>query len=94
MSKNKMLFSQREEVQLNQDTKIILMKPGQDLYLRIVPKLGKFMQVLFGKKDSEEGSTSWVDNPKDYEFINSIIKPVLLYCIRNPNDYRKRLLVE
>ena len=94
MSKNKMLFSQREEVQLNQDTKIILMKPGQDLYLRIAPKLGKFMQVLFGKKDSEDGSTSWVDNPKDYEFINSIIKPVLLYCIRNPNDYRKRLLVE
>ena len=53
MSKNKMLFSQREEVQLNQDTKIILMKPGQDLYLRIAPKLGKFMQVLFGKKDSD-----------------------------------------
>jgi len=89
--KTKMLFSQREEIQLNQDTKIILMKPGQDLYLRTAPKLGKFMQVLFGKKGED---ASWVENPKDYEFVNSIIKPVLMYCIRHPDNYKRRLLVE
>jgi len=91
--KNKMLFSQREDLQLNADTKITLMKPGQDLYLRYAPKLEKVMKILFGKKEGE-AILPWTENEEDYKYVNSVIKPILIYSIRNPNDYRKRLLVD
>jgi hypothetical protein len=91
--KNKMLFSQREDLQLNADTKITLMKPGQDLYLRYAPKLEKVMRILFGKKDGET-ILPWTENEDEYNYVNSVIKPILIYSIRNPNDYKKRLLVD
>ena len=91
--KNKMLFSQREDLQLNADTKITLMKPGQDLYLRYAPKLEKVMKILFGKKEGD-ALLPWTDNEEEYNYVNSVIKAILLYTVRSPNDYRKRLLVD
>lgn len=91
--KNKMLFSQREDLQLNADTKITLMKPGQDLYLRYAPKLEKVMRILFGKKDGES-VLPWTENEDEYNYVNSVIKPILIYSIRNPNDYKRKLLVD
>ena len=91
--KNKMLFSQREDLQLNADTKITLMKPGQDLYLRYAPKLEKVMKILFGKKEGDS-ILPWTENEDEYNYVNSVIKPILIYSIRNPSDYKKRLLVD
>lgn len=91
MKAPKMFFSQREEIQLNPDTKIIIMKPGQDLFLRFAPKIDKLIKVLFGKKDT---LLSWTESEEEYAFVNSIVKPILIYCLRNPTDYRRRLLVD
>jgi hypothetical protein len=91
--KTKMLFSQKEDLQLNADTKITLMKPGQDLYLRYAPKLEKVMKILFGKKEGDS-ILPWTENEDEYNYVNSVIKPILIYSIRNPNDYKKRLLVD
>ena len=86
-----MSFSQKFEVQLNKDTKVILMKPGQDLFLRFAPKMDKVMKTLFG---TEEGKMSWVEDPEKYAFVTSVVKPILLYCVRDPFDYKKRLIVD
>ena len=91
MKNNIMSFSQKFEVQLNKDQKIIVMKPGQDLFLRFAPKMDKVMKTLFG---GEKGAASWVDDPVKYEFITSVVKPILIYCVRNPENYKKRLLVD
>jgi len=93
MKTSRMLFSQKEDLQLNEDTKIILMKPGQDLYLRFAPKLEKVMKILFGKKEGDS-ILPWTENEEEYNYVNSVIKPILIYSIRNPNDYKKRLLVD
>jgi hypothetical protein len=77
-----MSFSQKFEVQLNKDTKIILMKPGQDLFLRFAPKMDKVMKTLFG---TEEGKMSWVEDKEKYDFVTSVVKPILLYCVRDPD---------
>jgi len=92
--KNKMLFSQREDLQLNADTKIILMKPGQDLYLRYISKIEKVMKIIFKKTDGDVTPMSWTDNEEEYKYVNSVIKAILLYTVRSPNDYRRRLLVD
>jgi hypothetical protein len=92
--KNKMLFSQREDLQLNADTKITLMKPGQDLYLRYISKIEKVMKIIFKKTEGDISPMPWTDNDEEYNYVNNVIKAILLYTIRSPNDYRKRLLVD
>lgn len=100
MVKNSMSYSQKFEVQLNPEQKIIVMKPGQDLFLRFAPKIDKVMNALFG---GEAGTMSWAEdiekypdlgNKTKYEYVTGVVKPILLYCVRNPSDYRKRLLVD
>jgi hypothetical protein len=92
--KNKMLFSQREDLQLIADTKITLMKPGQDLYLRYISKIEKVMKIIFKKTEGDISPMPWTDNEEEYNYVNNVIKAILLYTVRSPNDYRKRLLVD
>ncbi len=90
MKMPKMIFSQRKELKLNADTKVIIMKPGQDLYLRYAPKVDKMMRLMFGGKNNSE----WIENEESYNFVNDVMKNILIYSLRNPNDYRKKLLVD
>jgi hypothetical protein len=92
--KNKMLFSQREDLQLNADTKITLMKPGQDLYLRYISKIEKVMKIIFKKTEGDISPMPWTDNEEEYNYVNNVIKAILLYTVRSPNDYRRKLLVD
>lgn len=86
-----MSFSQKYELQLNEDTKVIIMKPGQDLYFRYAPRMDELLKTLF---ENKEDRMSWVKDEKKYKFVTDFIKPVLMFCLRNPENYKKRLLVD
>ena len=92
-TKGEMSFSQRMVLKLNKDLSVILMKPGQDLYFRYTPKLEKLLKIMFDD-GSSDSPNHWTRDEEKYKFITDVVKPILLYSIRNPNDYRKRLLVD
>jgi hypothetical protein len=100
MKGNPMSFSQKFEVQLNKDTKVILMKPGQDLYFRNISKIEKMIRYIFGPVNNEK--VSWVEDSEKfentgltkYEYVNSVVKPILIHCIRDSTNYRKHLIVD
>jgi len=81
------VFSRWKEIQLNSDTKIILMNPSEDLYFRFSRDLEWFAKLIKENAD-------WISDEKAYARADKMIRSFLIYCIRQPENYKKKLLVE
>lgn len=87
-------FAQMDEVWLNNTTKIILMRPNDDIYLKLAAKIGKVLEIIFAKPEDGKEVVPWIENDEKYDFVMDTIKSVLMYAIRSPDDYRLKLLVD
>lgn len=83
---SKLSLNQRDELWLNEETKIILMRPNENLFFRYATKIDDFNRML--------QNPNWSSDPKNLDFADEVIRPFLCYCVRSPDDYHKKLIVD
>jgi len=80
-------LTQFQKVELDEGTEVVLMKLGENFLYKHKKDITNYFNLLAEKVE-------WIDDPESFDLVSNLIKDTLLYAVRDPTNYKRKLLVD